>query len=106
MTGFSRALAGFEHRDDVEVVYRSFELDPSMPPGQVTPVLDVLAVKYGISHAQARDAGARVAALAAGEGLDPCSAGEVLEGGPGAGEPWPALAAQSRDPRPRRRPCP
>ena len=25
------ALAGFEHRDDVEVVYRSFELDPTAP---------------------------------------------------------------------------
>jgi len=34
---FARALAGFEHRDDVDVVYRSFELDPSIPPGQVTP---------------------------------------------------------------------
>ena len=29
---FERALAEFEHRDSVEVVWRSFELDPEAPP--------------------------------------------------------------------------
>jgi predicted DsbA family dithiol-disulfide isomerase len=67
---FSRALAGLEHRDEIEVVYRSFQLDPSIPGGQATPILDVLAAKYGVSPAQARQAEARVAAVAAAEGLD------------------------------------
>jgi predicted DsbA family dithiol-disulfide isomerase len=67
---FSRALGGFEHRDQVEVVYRSFELDPAIPPGQATPILDLLAAKYGLSPAQAREAEAGVAATAAGEGLE------------------------------------
>jgi predicted DsbA family dithiol-disulfide isomerase len=67
---FSRALAEFEHRDEVEVVYRSFELDPSIPEGRATPILDVLASKYGMSQAQARQAEARVAALAEAEGLE------------------------------------
>jgi predicted DsbA family dithiol-disulfide isomerase len=67
---FSRALAQFEQHDEVEVVYRSFELDPSIPEGQATPVLDLLAAKYGMSRAQAQQAEARVAALAAAEGLD------------------------------------
>ena len=67
---FSRALADFEHGDQVEVVYRSFELDPSIPQGRATPILDVLASKYGMSQAQARQAEARVAALAGAEGLD------------------------------------
>jgi predicted DsbA family dithiol-disulfide isomerase len=67
---FSRALADFEHRDDVEVVPRSFELDPSIPEGQATPILDLLASKYGMSPAQAQQAEARVAALAEAEGLD------------------------------------
>ncbi len=67
---FSRALAGFEHRDEVEVVYRAFELDPSIPPGQATPIPDVLAAKYGLSQAQAREAEAGVAATAAAEGLE------------------------------------
>jgi predicted DsbA family dithiol-disulfide isomerase len=30
---FERALESFGHRDEVTVVYRSFELDPSAPPG-------------------------------------------------------------------------
>jgi predicted DsbA family dithiol-disulfide isomerase len=67
---FSRALGSFEHRDQVEVVYRSFELDPSIPRGQATPVLDLLAAKYGLSPAQAREAEAGVAATAASEGLE------------------------------------
>ncbi len=67
---FSRALDDFEHRDEVEVVYRSFELDPSIPEGRATPILDVLASKYGMSQAQARQAEERVAALAEAEGLD------------------------------------
>jgi predicted DsbA family dithiol-disulfide isomerase len=67
---FSRVLAGFEHRDEVEVVYRSFELDPSIPRGGATPILEVLAAKYGLSPAQARQAEAGVAATAAAEGLE------------------------------------
>jgi predicted DsbA family dithiol-disulfide isomerase len=67
---FSRALGEFEHRDEVEVVQRSFELDPSIPGGQATPILDLLAAKYGMSQAQAQQAEQRVAALAAAEGLD------------------------------------
>lgn len=67
---FTRALSNFEHQDQVEVVYRSFELDPFIPAGQATPVMDVLASKYGMSQAQARQAEARVAALAEAEGLD------------------------------------
>ena len=66
---FARGLAGFEHRDEVDVVYRSFELDPSIPKGQATPVLDLLAAKYGLSRAEAGQAEARVAALAADEDL-------------------------------------
>jgi predicted DsbA family dithiol-disulfide isomerase len=31
---FSRALADLEQRDEIEVVYRSFGLDPSIPGGQ------------------------------------------------------------------------
>jgi predicted DsbA family dithiol-disulfide isomerase len=67
---FSHALADFEHRDEVEVVPRSFELDPSIPEGRPTPILDVLASKYGMSPAQAQQAEGRVAALAEAEGLD------------------------------------
>jgi predicted DsbA family dithiol-disulfide isomerase len=67
---FSRALADLEQRDEIEVVYRSFELDPSIPGGQATPILDMLAAKYGMGPAQAQQAEARVAAMAAAEGLE------------------------------------
>jgi predicted DsbA family dithiol-disulfide isomerase len=76
---FSRALGGFEHGDEVEVVYRSFELDPSIPPGQATPIPGVLAAKYGLSQAGAREAEAGVAATAAAEGAR-------VHDGPGHGQ--------------------
>jgi len=46
---FARALAGFEHRDEVDVIHHSFELDPSIPAGQLTPIMDLLAAKYGMT---------------------------------------------------------
>ncbi|MQY21084.1 DsbA family oxidoreductase [Nocardia macrotermitis] len=50
---FEQALAGFEHREQVEVVHRSFELDPTLAPGHSGPVIEHIAEKYGISAAQA-----------------------------------------------------
>jgi predicted DsbA family dithiol-disulfide isomerase len=45
---FERALAAFEHRDDVEVVHHSFQLDPTFPKGETTPTPELLARKYGL----------------------------------------------------------
>ena len=70
MARFRTALGEFQHRGEVEVVYRSFELDPGQPAGQTRPVRDMLAAKYGLSRAQAAEAEGRVAALAQAEGLD------------------------------------
>ena len=64
------ALEGFEHRDEVEVVYRSFELDPSAPVPPVESSTEALARKYGGGPEQIAAMQARVAELAAGEGLD------------------------------------
>lgn len=66
---FERALDGFEHRDKVQVVYRSFELDPSAPPGLTTPTVDMLAQKYGMDPAQAEDAQRQMEQRAAADGL-------------------------------------
>ena len=49
------ALAGFEHRDEVEVVYRSFELDPTAPQHGHERPRGVLARKYGRSEDEMRD---------------------------------------------------
>src|ERR1700728_1622779 len=51
---FERALDTFSHSGDVEVVYRSFELDPSAPRDTTDPMVDVLASKYGMTAQQAQ----------------------------------------------------
>ncbi|MDQ2875868.1 MAG: DsbA family oxidoreductase [Actinomycetota bacterium] len=66
---FEQGLAGFAHRDEIEVVYHAFELDPSTPPGPGQPVLGMLSAKYGLGPAQAAQAEAGVAARAAAVGL-------------------------------------
>jgi predicted DsbA family dithiol-disulfide isomerase len=65
---FEQALAAFPHRDQVEVVHRSFELDPEASP-EPRPVLPAIAAKYGITVDQARQAEERIASHAHGEGL-------------------------------------
>ena len=66
---FEQGLAGFGHRDEIEVVYHAFELDPSIPPGPGTPILELLAAKYGMSQEQAAQAEAAVAAAGGRRGL-------------------------------------
>jgi predicted DsbA family dithiol-disulfide isomerase len=66
---FEQALRSFPHRDEVEVVYHSFELDPGYPKGQHETTFAMLSRKYGLSAADARAAESRVAGLAAAEGL-------------------------------------
>jgi predicted DsbA family dithiol-disulfide isomerase len=65
-----RALAQFPHADEVEVVYRSFELDPSAPREATESMDEVLARKYGGGVGQARAMMARVTEVAAEEGLE------------------------------------
>lgn len=63
------ALSGFEHADDVDVVWHSFELDPSAPREPIETVVESLARKYGGGPDGARQMIARVEALAAQDGL-------------------------------------
>jgi predicted DsbA family dithiol-disulfide isomerase len=67
---FESALAGFDHPEGVEVVWRSFQLDPGAPRAQEGSSLEHLAGKYGMSLEQAGAAQARVSELARAEGLD------------------------------------
>ncbi len=46
------ALESFAHRDKVEIVARSFELDPTAPVGEHRPMVEALAEKFGTSPAQ------------------------------------------------------
>ena len=63
------ALAEFPHRDEVEVVWRSFQLDPSSPSTPTETVVEHLGRKYGGGTAGAQQMVDRVEALAAEEGL-------------------------------------
>ncbi|OIJ62808.1 DsbA family oxidoreductase [Streptomyces mangrovisoli] len=67
---FDKALAAFPHRDAVEVVHRSFELDPGRAKGDTQPVLAMLTKKYGMSEAQAQAGEENLGRQAAAEGLD------------------------------------
>ncbi|MEV5982410.1 DsbA family oxidoreductase [Streptomyces sp. NPDC052114] len=66
---FEKALAAFPHRDGVEVVHRSFELDPTRPKGDTGQVIPMLMQKYGMSEDQAREGERRLGENAAAEGL-------------------------------------
>jgi predicted DsbA family dithiol-disulfide isomerase len=67
---FEAALARFEHRDEVRVTWRSFELDPSAPREREGDRAARLAEKYGMTLEQARAAERQLTDVAAGEGLD------------------------------------
>jgi predicted DsbA family dithiol-disulfide isomerase len=67
---FERALESFDHRDEVDVVYRSFELDPGAPAGATTPTIQVLASKYRMGVQQAYDAQRQMEERAAADGLE------------------------------------
>ena len=67
---FERALESFGHRDEVTVVYRSFELDPSAPAGVTTATVERLADKYGMTAQQADDAQRQMEQRAAQDGLE------------------------------------
>ncbi|MFD6424707.1 DsbA family oxidoreductase [Streptomyces sp. NPDC060198] len=66
---FEKGLAGFAHRDQVEVVHRSFELDPGRAKDDIALVVDMLAQKYGRSREEVVAMEGTVAANAQAEGL-------------------------------------
>lgn len=66
---FETALDRFDHRGEVEVEYRSFELNPNASNQADGTLEETLARKYGLSLEQARAMNARVVDAAAKEGL-------------------------------------
>jgi predicted DsbA family dithiol-disulfide isomerase len=67
---FEAALAAFEHRDQVDVVWRSYELQPSAPAEREGDYATRLARKYGVGQGEARAMLARMTSAAAAVGLD------------------------------------
>jgi predicted DsbA family dithiol-disulfide isomerase len=64
------ALASFGHGGEVEVTWRSYELDPRAPARREGDLVDLLAKKYGMSTDQARAANERITGVASDLGLD------------------------------------
>ncbi len=67
---FEEALEQFPHRDQVEVVHRAFQLDPTFPKGETRPTVEVLGAKYGGGPSGARQMMERVEQVAAEVGLE------------------------------------
>jgi predicted DsbA family dithiol-disulfide isomerase len=67
---FETALADFAQRDEVEVIWRSFELDSKAPRQQPGTLVEMLASKYRVSPQAAAAMNARVSGVAAEIGLE------------------------------------
>ncbi len=67
---FEAALAQFPQRENVHVIWRSFELDPNAPQQQPGTLQEMLSRKYRVSLEQAAAMNARVSTLAKEEGLE------------------------------------
>src|ERR687898_2141056 len=64
------ALEQFQHGDEVDVVWHSFQLDRNAPAVDDTPVVDAIARKYGVPRDQMVLSQQRMAEDAAQVGLD------------------------------------
>lgn len=63
------AISQFAHKDQIEVEFKSFELDPNSPKNVGQNIHEVLAKKYGMSIEQAKQANQGVGQQAATVGL-------------------------------------
>lgn len=66
---FETALGAWEHRDDVEVTWHSYQLDPTLPEHYDGTEVEYLASRKGMPEEQVRQMFAHVTEQAAGEGL-------------------------------------
>ena len=66
---FEQALAQFPHHENVNVIWRSFELDPNAPQQYSGTLDEMLARKYRVSLQQAQAMNARVTGVAREVGL-------------------------------------
>ena len=67
---FEKALAGFAHRDEVEVVWHSFQLTPDFEPIPGESIHDSLAKKKGVSPEEGRRMSDHMTIVAREVGLD------------------------------------
>lgn len=70
IANLDRALEQFEHADEVNVVFHSYQLDPAAPRRDDTDLVTLLAAKYGTSREDIEANQARLVALGAERGID------------------------------------
>ncbi|MBS4210306.1 DsbA family oxidoreductase [Bacillus sp. FJAT-50079] len=63
------ALEQFPHRDEVQLEFKSFELDPDAPLKSTQSIHEMLAAKYGMTIEKAKEMNAGVGEQAASVGL-------------------------------------
>ena len=64
------ALNQFEYKDEIELVFRSFELDPNSKKKYDENIHEIIAKKYGISVEQAKASNNQIVAQAKDLGLN------------------------------------
>lgn len=69
-TKFKKALEAFEHKDEVEIVFKSFQLDMGNGDFNGKNVHEIIADKYNISYEQAKANNDRVIEAASEVGLN------------------------------------
>ena len=67
---FETALEGFEHKDQIDVEWRSYQLDPTLPDHYDGTETEYLSRIKGMPQDQVKQMFGHVTAQAAGEGLD------------------------------------
>jgi predicted DsbA family dithiol-disulfide isomerase len=67
---FENALTRFDNRAEVQIVHRSFQLNPAAPRDRTSNRREMLMQKYRLSPTQAAEMDARMTQTAAGEGLE------------------------------------
>jgi len=64
------ALRALDARDEIQVVHRSFQLNPAAPRDRTTDRAEGLKAKYGLSPSELQAMEARLVSIARDEGLD------------------------------------
>lgn len=69
-TKFKKALENFEHKDEVEIVFKSFQLDMGKEAFNGEDIHEIIADKYNISYKEAKSNNDRVIKAATEVGLN------------------------------------
>jgi len=66
---FESALTDFPQRDELQIIWRSFELNPTAPPRAERPTVELIANKYGMPVARAQAMMDDMTATGAADGI-------------------------------------